>query len=91
MIASSSSRSPGAQAPGRSVRTGQRLCQAIEQAYLAQQRSGLEAQAGLRDGAGQIGLLTTLMLRLKGHAGVHRGPDAEPGLKEESAEPTVRL
>ncbi|WP_437194333.1 glucose 1-dehydrogenase [Planctomicrobium sp. SH527] len=57
---------------------------AIEQAYLAQQRLQVwKPKLAFVTGAGQIGLLTTMMLRLRGLEvyTVARTPD--PGLKEE--------
>ncbi|WP_437223272.1 glucose 1-dehydrogenase [Planctomicrobium sp. SH661] len=57
---------------------------AIEQAYLAQQRLQVwEPKLAFVMGAGQIGLLTTMMLRLKGIQVYTLARTPEPGLKEE--------
>lgn len=57
---------------------------AIEQAYLAQQRLQVwEPKRAFVMGAGQIGLLTTLMLRLRGLQVFTIARSPNPGLKEE--------
>ncbi|RLS39490.1 MAG: glucose dehydrogenase [Planctomycetota bacterium] len=57
---------------------------AIEQAYLAQKRLQVwEPKVAFVMGAGQIGLLTTLMLRLRGLQVYTVARTANPGLKEE--------
>lgn len=57
---------------------------AIEQAYLAQQRLQVwEPRLAFVMGAGQIGLLTTMMLRLKGLEVYTISRTENPGLKEE--------
>jgi len=57
---------------------------AIEQAYLAQKRLQIwEPKLAFVMGAGQIGLLTTLMLRLRGLQVYTVARTANPGLKEE--------
>lgn len=57
---------------------------AIEQAYLAQQRLQVwEPKLAFVMGAGQIGLLTTLMLRLRGIEVYTVARTPNPGLKEE--------
>jgi len=59
---------------------------AIEQAYLAQQRLQVwEPKIALVTGAGQIGLLTTVMLRLRGLDVYTLARTPNPGLKEEIA------
>jgi threonine dehydrogenase-like Zn-dependent dehydrogenase len=57
---------------------------AIEQAYLAQKRLQVwEPRMAFVTGAGQIGLLTTMMLRLRGLDVYTLARTARPGLKEE--------
>lgn len=57
---------------------------AIEQAYLAQKRLQVwEPKVAFVMGAGQIGLLTTLMLRLRGLQVYTVARTANPGLKKE--------
>jgi threonine dehydrogenase-like Zn-dependent dehydrogenase len=57
---------------------------AIEQAYLAQQRLQVwRPQVAFVCGAGQIGLLTTMMLRLRGLEVYTVARTPKPGLKEE--------
>jgi len=57
---------------------------AIEQAYLAQKRLQVwEPKVAFVMGAGQIGLLSTLMLRLRGLQVYTVARTANPGLKEE--------
>lgn len=57
---------------------------AIEQAYLAQQRLQVwEPKLAFVMGAGQIGLLTTMMLRLRGIEVYTLARTPHPGLKEE--------
>ena len=57
---------------------------AIEQAYLAQKRLQVwEPKLAFVMGAGQIGLLTTLMLRLRGLQVFTLARTPKPGLKEE--------
>lgn len=57
---------------------------AIEQAYLAQQRLQVwEPKVAYVTGAGQIGLLTTMMLRLRGLKVYTLARTPNPGLKEE--------
>lgn len=57
---------------------------AIEQAYLAQKRLQVwEPKLAFVTGAGQIGLLTTMMLRLKGLQVYTLARTPNPGLKEE--------
>lgn len=57
---------------------------AIEQAYLAQQRLQVwEPRLAFVMGAGQIGLLTTMMLRLRGLQVYTLARTEQPGLKEQ--------
>jgi len=57
---------------------------AVEQAYLAQQRLQIwEPKLAFVMGAGQIGLLTTMMLRLRGLEVYTLARTENPGLKEE--------
>ena len=57
---------------------------AIEQAYLAQQRLQVwEPRVAFVTGAGQIGILATMMLRLKGLEVYTLARTPDPGLKEE--------
>ncbi len=52
---------------------------AIEQAFLAQQRLQVwNPRRAFVLGAGQIGLLATMMLKLRGHRGLHAGHQAGP-------------
>lgn len=60
---------------------------AIEQAFLAQQRLQVwEPKLAFVTGAGQIGLLTTLMLRLRGLNVLTLARTRDPGLKQEIVE-----
>jgi threonine dehydrogenase-like Zn-dependent dehydrogenase len=59
----------------------------IEQAYLAQQRLQVwEPKVAFVTGAGQIGLLTTMMLRLRGLEVFTLARSRNPGLKQELVE-----
>ncbi|MCA9087836.1 MAG: glucose 1-dehydrogenase [Planctomycetaceae bacterium] len=59
----------------------------IEQAYLAQQRLQVwEPRLAFVTGAGQIGLLTTMMLRLRGLEVYTLARSRNPGLKQEIVE-----
>jgi threonine dehydrogenase-like Zn-dependent dehydrogenase len=59
----------------------------IEQAYLAQQRLQVwEPRIAFVTGAGQIGLLTTMMLRLRGLEVYTLARSESPGLKQEIVE-----